>query len=758
MMHDPELDEIFTDPAHQEVVDLLKATPPIEPPLDPHFRSYLRAKLMTEAQRSLPRRAGRSWFSFRPRMLAPAMAAVAAGFIVVLGVQIYLHNQSVPGSQVAFDTKAINNKSDVATGEPIRIPFSGPVDKAAVENTVQIEPATSVTKQWDGSTLVIIPTHQLAPNTTYTVSFKPQATPSAVPVTRPTARPSVAPTPVVVRFTTVRAPITAVVAPSYRSSNVGFVADNRLADSRSILNGTWTAADQLLVTRPGGQVGPASASPAASGTPAKKAATDVWLMSAGGAPLRIVAPNATLPSTPGTGGMFAAWTLISSTQARLDVFDLQGNLISSVGTIDGTPDRSAIWVGTDRLAYIDSGNLRVVDLHGAPVTIPAVKVDHGSIAASPNGTLIAVEAVDGSVFVDLTKTPAISSPLRHPNATGFAWSAKGDLAFLVQGNSGSELYVAADGQAASKIAGGPAGQTWSDLNWAPDGTSLLFATAPSGSSGATSSLVVINRDGSDQKTFGVPQSEYTAPRWSPSGDLVLFTRRDEAGGSAFWTAGVSTTGTNAAEQQVLTEVDTFVQARIHGNGSAAQAELDDNARSKYDGGASSLLSQPGTQYDRYYPVNVQLVSSNPSKFLVTVRIFSKSGATETSFFEEQLTLLQQGQRYLVDDVKASPAMPLGHGPTVVSVEVVQTPPGQEVRVRFDADLNAATVNEGSMKVKDSQGNTVNARVTFDANNHLATVALRLRPGTYQLVVTTSVADINGTTLAQEYDAPLVISS
>ncbi len=47
-------------------------------------------------------------------------------------------------------------------------------------------------------------------------------------------------------------------------------------------------------------------------------------------------------------------------------------------------------------------------------------------------------------------------------------------------------------------------------------------------------------------------------------------------------------------------------------------------------------------------------------------------------------------------------------------------------------------------------------MSFDADNHLATIAVKLRPGTYQLVVTTSVTDINGNALAQEYDAPLVI--
>lgn len=758
-MNDPELDEIFTDPAHQEVVELLKASHPAEPPLDPHFRSYLRAKLMTEARRTLPRRARRSWFSLSPRTLAPAMAAVAAGFLVVLGVQIYLHNQSTPSSsEIACRCEGLNNKTDVATAEPIRIPFNGPVDKAAVEESVQIEPATSVTKQWDGSTLIIIPDHQLAPNTTYTVSFRPSAAPPAVPGIRPTPRASVPPAPVVVHFTTARAPITTVVPSSYKSSSIGFVADNRLAESRTILNGTWTAAGQLLVTRPTGQAGPTAASQTPTATTAKAAATDIWLMSAGGTPLRLVAPGATLPSTPPTGSMFAAWTLLANSQARLDVFDLQGNLVSSVATVEGTPDRPAIWVGTDRLAYVDGGNLHLVDLHGAPVALSTtIKVDHGSMAASPSGTLVAVESRDGAVFVDLTKTPPSVTPLLHPSATGFAWSAKGDLAFLVQADSASDLYVAPDGQAASKVATSPTGQTWSDLNWAPDATSLLLATRPSASTGAVSSLLVINRDGSNPKAFGPTQPEYAAPRWSPSGDLVLFTRHDEAGGIAFWTAGVSTSGTNTDEQAALTEVNTFIQARIAGDSATAEAQLDDNARAKYDAGVSSLLSPAGSQFDRYYPVTVQLASTNPNTFLVGVRIFSKSGGSETSFFEEQLTVVQQGQRDVIHDVKAAPTMQLGHGPTVVSVEVVQTPPGQEVRVRFDADLKPETVTSDTIRIKDGDGNLVNAPVTFDATNHLATLSIRLRPGTYQLVLTTGVTDINGTALAQEYDAPLVIS-
>ena len=159
MSNDPELEELFQDPAHREVVDLLKLSRPAAPPLDPNFHNYLRTKLMTEARRTLQPQSARRGFPFGlgPKALAPAMAAVAAGFLVVLGIQIYLQNQSPSSGMVAVDLSHIQNKTNVATAEPIVIPFSGPVDKNAVADTVVIEPATSVTKQWVGQNLVSEP-------------------------------------------------------------------------------------------------------------------------------------------------------------------------------------------------------------------------------------------------------------------------------------------------------------------------------------------------------------------------------------------------------------------------------------------------------------------------------------------------------------------------------------------------------------------------------------------------------------------------
>jgi hypothetical protein len=756
MSNDPELEELFQDPAHREVVDLLKLSRPASPPLDEHFRSYLRAKLMTEAERTLQPRASRRWFPFAlgPKALAPAMAAVAAGFLVVLGIQIYLQNQSPSASMVAVDLSHIQNKTDVATAEPIVIPFSGPVDKNAVADTVVIEPATSVKTQWVGQNLVIIPDHPLAPNTTYTVSLKASAAPKE---SKPSvqATPTVAPSPVVVHFTTVRAPVPPVVPPSYRSANVSYGQESRLADAGTVFNGGWTPTGQLLVTRPAGQPGPGS-SPTASASAAgaaPKATTDVWLMSAPSTPIRILVPGGNFPAAAPSGGVFAAWQVTSGNHATLGIWDLQGNMQATLATVDNVPDRAPVWIGSDRIAYLNQGRLVVVDAHGGPVSTGAIRIQRGSLAGSPLGALLAVESINGSSFViDLASGSVSALPA---DATSFAWSSKGDLGFVVPEPSRSQLYVAAGGKNPQRIASSPSGQTWSDLNWAPDGTSLMLAGKPAGASSSASRLMLINADGSGLTTFASEQ-EYSSPQWATLGDRVLFTRQDEAGGRAFWTASTAPSESDAAAKQALAEVERFMQARLKGDSTAARESLDAAGVSAYQGGNSSLLSPAGTKFERYYPVTVQLTGSNPNKFLIGVRIFVSRPGTQRSFFEEQLTLVLTDQRYLVDAVTSTPAVTLGHGPTVLSYEVVPTSPGYQVRVHFDADLRPETVTTATVQIRDADGKTVRAQIAFDPETHTATLTLTLRPGTsYQLVVTTGVTDINGVTMAEEYHAQVV---
>src|ERR1700687_5958664 len=527
MMNDPELEELFGDPADRAGVEPHKPLRPAAPPLDPHFRNYLRAKLMTEARQTLPARAARSWFPFTlsPKSPAPARPAVAAGFLVVLAVEIYLHSQT-GAPQVACVCTAINNKVDVGTGEPIVIPFTGPVDKTAVAEAVVMQPATPVKTHWVGQNLVIIPDHPLAANTAYAVSFKPLATPTPTPAQIPGVRPSpaVAPAPVVVRFTTVRPPLTPIGPPSFKSAGVNYGYDSRLADPGTILSAAWTPAGQVLVTRPVGQLGPGSSpspstSATPSGPPAPKATTDVWLMSSLGTPIRILVPGGSLPAAAPSGGLIAAWQAASGTRANLGVWDMQGTLQASVATLDGLPDRAPVWIGEDRIAYVDQGRLHVVDLHGTQTSGLTLRGGRGPRAASPTSPQLAVEGADASVILDLR---AAGSPTSLPSgAGGFAWSPKGDLAFVVRQsantdikNATTDLYVAADGQPFHKVATSPEGQTWSDLSWSPDASSLLLATTAANGNGAVPVLVLVNRDGSGPTAFGPASKEFASPQWS----------------------------------------------------------------------------------------------------------------------------------------------------------------------------------------------------------------------------------------------------
>ena len=756
MMDDQELQELFSDPADQEVIDLLRASRPAAPPLDPHFRNYLRAKLMAEARDKLAAPTSRRWFQWG---LAPAMAAVAAGFLIVLSIEVYLHGQPAATPQVAVNA-AIDNKKDVATAEPIEIQFRGPVDKTAVEESVVIQPATAFTKHWDGQTLVITPAHPLAANTSYKVTLQPAAAAPKTTAPKLNAAPTPAPQPpVVVHFLTARAPVPPIVPPSYRSDSVSWLNDNRLPESSTLSSPVWTPDGQLLVTRPIDSASPAataSAMPRATPTPSAtpKAATDVWLMSTQGTLVRDVAPGGSYPAVAPSGGMFADWQENSPDHATLEVRDLQGNVqVASVATVNGRPDGAAVWLGADRLAYLNAGVLTIVDLHGTVIATPVLHVS-GAMAASRSGLLLALTSTTGSVVLDLTSMQ--TAPL--PNgAAGFAWSPHGQLAFTIPTGTGTALYAGSDAKATRKIAASAADETWSDLNWAPDAASLLLASHTGTGTATHSRLLLINADGSSPATFGSSQREYGNPRWSPHGDLVLFSRQDEAGGTSLWAARAvigQPSAVDTAQGQALAEVDKFMQARITGNLAAAQAQLDATAQQAYASGASALLS-PGAPFARYYPVSVQL--TGPNKFLIGARVFIARNNQEVSFFEEQLTVVLQDQRYLIDAVTSTPTVQLGHGPTVVSVEVRQNGPAQQVLVRFDADLKPVTISANTMLIKDSQGAVVTAVVTFDADAHLVTLDARLRPGSYTLVVTTGVADITGAAVAQDYTSPLVIS-
>jgi hypothetical protein len=168
----------------------------------------------------------------------------------------------------------------------------------------------------------------------------------------------------------------------------------------------------------------------------------------------------------------------------------------------------------------------------------------------------------------------------------------------------------------------------------------------------------------------------------------------------------------------------------------------------------SLASPSGQHYARRYVVSVQLISTG--KFLIGVRlVIADAGNHETSYVDEHLTVASQGQKFVIDDIAQAPAVQLGRGPTVVSVQVQPNKPGQLVLVQFDSDLDPSTITSASVFVRDDSGQVRSETPSYDRTTHLVTLAVKLKPGTsYRLVVTTSVTDINGHTVGQQFESPI----
>ncbi|TMD13360.1 MAG: hypothetical protein E6J00_08500 [Chloroflexi bacterium] len=766
---DPELEELFKDRADLEVVRLLKTSRPASPPLDPHFPSYLRSKLMAEARRTLQPAPRQSWFSRLGLGIGPvpALAAVAAAFILVLGYELYVHQPGSAPEQAVRVTSPLSDKTNVAADE-IRIDFSSPVDHSAVEASIAIQPATRYTTRWEGQTLVVTPLHQLAANTSYTVELRPAPVAAPRPsVSVAPAPPKPSPTPVIVRFVTAPSPPPPVSASSFASANLTFLGDSRLADPGTFGTAVWSGDGQIVATspRPGERPAPgasASGSAAASTSPAavsgSSSGMDLWLLSPRGLFIRRIAEDVITPVVAPQDGRIAFWHRAGDHYALMEtVSSATGEEATQLATVTAAPQAEPVWVGSDRVGYVDGGVFHLVDLQGNAVSTALIAVS-GGVAGSPDGRRLAVEGPSGSAVYDLT---AGGSTALTAGATGFSWSSHGDLAFVVRRSQASELWVLKAGSpTALKLAASQPGDSWGSINWSPDAVSLLFASrSATPGAASTSQAFLIDAAGGSPRQFG--GSGYEALDWSPDGRTVLFTRRDETGRSALWVATVKVgalSDLDLAQQSAIAVVTTFMDARLGKDSAGAQSQLGNDALNAYGGGLGLLAPAAGGHFARWYRVTVQLAAANPQSFLIGVRIVEASGKTETGFHEENLTVVRHDKRFLIDKVAAGPSVSLRQGgPSVVAVELRADPSGQQILVHFDSDLAVETVNDSSILIRDSTGVIQKvASVAYDQEAQVATVTVKLTPGDYQLVVTTAVKDYKQQPLSQQYTSPIVV--
>ena len=122
-------------------------------------------------------------------------------------------------------------------------------------------------------------------------------------------------------------------------------------------------------------------------------------------------------------------------------------------------------------------------------------------------------------------------------ATGIAFSPDGRrIAYSQAQGEGAQIWIAnADGSGARAITDTPYGLNTSPA-WSPDGKRLAFVS----NRGGSPQVYVMNADGTGARRLTFQGNYNQTPDWSPRGDLIAFTARDERNAFDIFTVNVET--------------------------------------------------------------------------------------------------------------------------------------------------------------------------------------------------------------------------
>ncbi len=149
---------------------------------------------------------------------------------------------------------------------------------------------------------------------------------------------------------------------------------------------------------------------------------------------------------------------------------------------------------------------------------------------SPDGRYIAFtswKAHNPDIYIFDTQTGQAKKISRFEGLnTGAAWSPDGRyIAFSAsKGQEGMDIYVMnRDGSNIRRLTNSKNWIRNLSPTWSPDGKKIAFVSTRY----AHPQIFVMNSDGSNQKQLTFKGKYNQAPKWSPKGDWILFTGRDE---------------------------------------------------------------------------------------------------------------------------------------------------------------------------------------------------------------------------------------
>lgn len=464
----------------------------------------------------------------------------------------------------------------------------------------------------------------------------------------------------------------------------------------------------------------------------------------------VTSPSAPAPTPPVSP--LSGVRLLGSSNGSQPVWALDGTqvyVIGAGGSVTSYPAR-----GGAGSTFAAKGVTQVVAGPAGPAFLAGTSVTYAGVTTQvPGVTSIGFESTTRGaelIAVTGTKLTAVTG-----GAAGPTLAAAPTAPAKFSPNGSEMVYLAANGLHLVNLgtADDQAVGTATGLgDWAPDGTHFAYinhgslailntatgsTTGITGMTGVTAvswtnnGLLVSSGAGiqellsPDATPSPLTGPSDTAATWSPASVLFGYVK----GGQAY-VASVDTSSSMAAVSNVVTQ---FMAARQSGNETEAESLLTPAAEATIGtSGGLDLTTDGSLRLNRW-----SLILAQPSGVAVVRTVFSQG--TQEEVFDEQLKIARSGRQFLIQQGTATPIQ--AGAPAIQSITVG----GSSLAVKFDSDVNPATVSAGVAVQSASGAVLVPQSASYSAVTRTVIISLpTLAAGQqYQLQIAPALKDVNG---------------